>query len=57
VRAVEKQLKELGKEAEIHIYPNTEHAFFNDERLEVYNQAAAADAWQRVLEFFEKNLK
>lgn len=34
-----------------------DHAFFNDTRPEVYDEAAAKDAWKRVLEFFEKNLK
>lgn len=56
VRETEKKLKELGKNAEIHIYPNTEHAFFNDERPQVYNQEAADDAWRRVLEFYRTYL-
>ena len=56
-RALESKLKELGKEVEIHIYENCDHAFFNDERPEVYNAAAAVDAWQRTLRFFRQNLK
>ena len=35
---------------------DADHAFFNDTRPEVYNAAAAADAWQRVLKFFRENL-
>jgi len=35
---------------------DADHAFFNDTRPEVYNAAAAADAWQRVLELFRKHL-
>jgi carboxymethylenebutenolidase len=50
------QLKKRGKTAEMHIYPDVDHAFFNDTRPEVYNQAAAQDAWRRVLDFFSKNL-
>ncbi|MBI3963169.1 MAG: dienelactone hydrolase family protein [Deinococcus sp.] len=57
VRELEKQLKQLGKKADIHIYPGVQHGFFNDTRKEVYNQAAADDAWRRVLEFFKPNLK
>jgi carboxymethylenebutenolidase len=57
VRALEKELKALGKQADIHIYPDTDHAFFNDERPQVYNREAAEDAWRRVLEFFRKHLK
>jgi carboxymethylenebutenolidase len=53
---LERQLKELGKDVEIHIYPDTDHAFFNDQRPEVYNKAAAEDAWARVLKFFSENL-
>ena len=56
VRELERQLKELGKSAEIHIYPDVDHGFFNDTRPEIYNEAAAKDAWQRVLKFFSKHL-
>lgn len=35
---------------------DADHAFFNDARPEVYDAEAAADAWQRVLELFRKNL-
>jgi carboxymethylenebutenolidase len=56
VRELETKLKGLGKQAEMHIYPGTDHAFFNDQRPEVYNAEAARDAWQRVLQFFAKNL-
>ncbi len=34
-----------------------DHAFFNDTRPEVYNQEAAKDAWSKVLQFFNDNLK
>lgn len=33
-----------------------DHAFFNDTRRQVYDAAAAADAWQRVLAHFRKHL-
>jgi carboxymethylenebutenolidase len=35
---------------------DADHAFFNDTRPEVYNAAAAADAWQKVLSLFRKHL-
>ena len=57
VHELERQLKELGKKVEMHIYPAADHAFFNDTRPTVYNEAAAKDAWRRVLEFFRQNLK
>jgi carboxymethylenebutenolidase len=55
-RELEQKLKALGKSCEIHIYPDADHAFFNDDRPEVYNDAAARDAWQRVLKFFGEHL-
>jgi carboxymethylenebutenolidase len=56
VHELEQQLKALGKSVEMHIYPDTDHAFFNDTRQGVYNPRAAEDAWRRTIEFFAKNL-
>ena len=55
-RDLERQLKDLGKEIEVKIYQDADHAFFNDTRPEVYNAEAAADAWQRTVEFLRKHL-
>jgi carboxymethylenebutenolidase len=33
-----------------------DHAFFNETRPEVYDEAAAKDAWTKVIGFFNKNL-
>lgn len=55
-RELERQLNALGKRVEILIYPNTNHAFFNDARPEVYDKTAALDAWNRVIRFFKKEL-
>jgi carboxymethylenebutenolidase len=49
-------LKEYGKDGEVKIYAGADHAFFNDTRPEVYSAQDAADAWQRVLDFFGKHL-
>ena len=56
VRELEKKLKDLGKSTEIHVYPNADHAFFNDQRPEVYDEKAAGDAWQRTMQFFATHL-
>jgi carboxymethylenebutenolidase len=56
-RAVDVAIKAAGKQSEIHIYPGVDHAFFNDERADVYNKTAAEDAWKRTVEFFKKHLK
>ena len=54
---LEVALKQFGKEGEVRIYEGADHAFFNDTRPEVYNQADAEDAWERVIEFFNKHLR
>ena len=51
------ELKAAGKKVRIHIYPNADHAFFNNTRPEVYNQAYAEDAWDKTLKFFREELK
>ena len=45
-----------GGEVVVHDYPGTHHAFFNDERPEVYDAAAAQSAWQRTVEFLGTHL-
>jgi len=56
VRELESNLKALGKQIDVVIYRGTDHAFFNDARPEVYNEKAAADAWQRTIDFLHKHL-
>jgi carboxymethylenebutenolidase len=55
-RQLEAHLEKLGKNAELLIYPNANHAFFNDTRPEVHNPEAAADAGRRTIEFFRRHL-
>jgi carboxymethylenebutenolidase len=40
----------------IHVYPGTDHAFFNDTRPEVYDEAASKLAMARTVEFFHRHL-
>jgi carboxymethylenebutenolidase len=54
--ALGEELRALGKDVEIIIYPDTDHAFFNDTRPEVYNAAAAGAVWDRALAFFATHL-
>ncbi|MBN8724478.1 MAG: alpha/beta fold hydrolase [Acidobacteria bacterium] len=56
VNKLAENLKNLGKMADIHIYPNVDHGFFNDTRP-VYNQTVAQDAWQRVLALYQQYLQ
>ena len=55
-RELESKLKSLGKQIEVKIYPDADHAFFNDTRPAVYNAAAAGDAWQRTINFLREHL-
>ena len=56
-RELEQQLKKMGKNVQLVIYPGADHAFFNDARKEVYKPDAAADAWKRTLALFRQDLK
>ncbi len=55
-RALEGQLQSLGKEAEFHVYDDTDHAFFNDTRPEVYDADASSTAWERTIAFLRAHL-
>jgi carboxymethylenebutenolidase len=55
VQSMGEALTAAGIDNEIQIYAGAPHAFFNDTR-ESYRPAAAADAWQRMLTWFEKYL-
>ena len=46
-----------GRGAEVVVYPDAGHAFFNDTRPEAYQQAAADGAWRRTVELFEQHLR
>jgi carboxymethylenebutenolidase len=53
IPAVEEAMKQHNKIYEKVIYPNADHAFFNDTGSR-YNPQAAQDAWSRLLGWFEK---
>ncbi len=55
-RALEGRLRGLGKDATMHIHPGTHHAFFNDSRPDVFDAAAAAEAWDRTTALFAATL-
>lgn len=53
---LEATLRGLGKAATLHVYPGTDHAFFNDTRPEVYDAAASATAWDRTVTLMRTSL-
>jgi len=54
--ALAEQLRGMGKSVEIVVYPNTDHAFFNDTRPEVYNEEAARALWEHTVDFFRSHV-
>lgn len=44
------------KDFQMKIYPGAAHEFFNNTNPMSYREAAAKDAWERVTDFFAKNL-
>ncbi len=47
---------QFKKDFEMRIYPGAAHAFFNDTRGTTYREAAAKDAWDRVVRFYRRTL-
>jgi carboxymethylenebutenolidase len=55
--ALEAGLKGLGKDATVHVYPGTGHAFANETNaLGTYDADDAAQAWQRTVQFLHEHL-
>jgi carboxymethylenebutenolidase len=57
VRRFEAELRKSNPTVEFVLYPGAVHAFFSDDRPQVYKKDAAEDAWKRCLDFFDKHLK
>ena len=55
IPAYESALKAAGKNFEVHVYPNVNHAFNNDTSSR-YDKAAAEQAWSRTVAFFSDKL-
>jgi carboxymethylenebutenolidase len=55
IAAIEEAMEQNQKTYEKIIYPNADHAFFNDTGTR-YNPEAAQDAWERMLAWFDQYL-
>jgi len=51
-----KAMAEHKKDFEMRIYPGAAHDFFNDRNQMTYREAAAREAWDRVLRFYRRTL-
>jgi carboxymethylenebutenolidase len=57
VKALELQLRELGKDVEFVIHDDVDHAFFNDTRPEVYSPEHSTEAWDATIAFFKEHVR
>ena len=55
-RALEARLVALGRDATFVVYPGVDHAFFNEDRPEVYDAASAELLWDRTVTFLHAQL-
>lgn len=49
-------IDQAGGDVEVFDYAGTDHAFFNDDRPEVYDAEASATAWDRTIALFRQRL-
>jgi Dienelactone hydrolase and related enzymes len=56
VARIDAEMTRSGKAHEFHSYPGAGHAFMNEPRPS-YRPEAAADAWRRSVEWFDRYLK
>lgn len=52
--ALEEALRAAGRPATFHRYPGTGHWFFEADRLDAYDAAAADLAWERTIAFLDR---
>jgi len=53
---LENTLKGAGKDVQISVYPDVDHAFFNDTRPEVHDPEISAQAWDQTVSFLHAEL-
>ena len=56
VQAAVKGIQEAGGDVEVYDYPGSSHAFFNDQRPEVYSKEHSEQAWRRTLDLLKSRL-
>ena len=55
VDGMEEAMRNAGRSVTFHHYPGIGHWFFESDRADAYNEAAAALAWQRTLAFLKES--
>ncbi len=54
VNELEQAMKDAGRPVTFYTYPDTGHWFFEPDRADAYNPAAASLAWERTLAFMKR---
>jgi carboxymethylenebutenolidase len=54
VNSLEESLRRAGRPVTFHVYSGTGHWFFEPDRPDAYNEAAASLAWDRTLAFLRR---
>ncbi|MBW4579467.1 MAG: dienelactone hydrolase family protein [Tildeniella nuda ZEHNDER 1965/U140] len=55
IQQIDDRFRELDKDYTLTVYPEAGHGFFCNERSD-YHPSAAADAWQKLTQFFQQHL-
>jgi carboxymethylenebutenolidase len=55
-RQIESELRQAGLQTDFYTYPGTGHWFFEEDRMEDYNAAAAQLAWERMVTFLAEQI-
>lgn len=55
-RQMEADMRAAGVNTSFYFYPGTGHWFFEEDRLEAYNAAAAQLAWERTIAFLSEQI-
>ena len=50
------RVSEAGREVELFVYPDASHAFFNEDRPEVFDAVASELLWERATTFLSTAL-
>ena len=56
IQAAVRGIQEAGGDVEVYDYPGSSHAFFNDQRPEVYSKEHSEQAWRRTLDLLKSRL-
>jgi carboxymethylenebutenolidase len=56
VQTAVKGIQAAGGDVEVYDYPGSSHAFFNDQRPEVYSKEHSETAWRRTLDLLKSRL-